>query len=798
MPAGASPSLASDDWEQSYAVSESCRAGIAQLQEACALYPMQLLVQCTASSERAGPHPGSAGSGAVADRCATPKLNPQLHHLRGSPLLSARRNASLRNLAALTHALGSRPRADSLDSGAAHTASGLGITVGAEDEPAGDDAESTAGEHAAVPVETTAQFLEWYGKVESQLMAGQDQEAHTFAESLRERVDRCSDMLQCIDGIEGLLADMEADYGRVRELTGGVKAACAEFQSKRDRLVDMSAGLSELLEVYNALGPITQLLNSPGDRVCLDRDFLPSLERAESAMAAIERHPEGRDSELYLMRFSQCRMRALSLIKLHALRVFKSLSTAVASGTPQSPLLSRSTALYVRFRAAAVQLSPLLRALQQRATAAGSTERQVLADVQNAYFQLRRAWLRPYVQDSLKSVSKEYEAAAALAAATTDGDAADARETAATHVGALRDWCAFMMNVCADEYRLYYDLFDPRQDVSGAGGSGGGVAMSAELRTYLDTVMTVFHERVRPLVIHEHSVSALAGISMILLTYHRSAAAATGDETGYGAGASGAAGAARDSADFVAEEDGLDAFYDVVDQILQDAQQRLAYRAQAFIRSHIAGYKVTKADAESLAQWARLCAQLATTGPAELSALVAEAAKSTDLQGSGPASADTTQPASRSSSSFVYLATAAVPATAAGSPAQSTAGGIPGAGPSGVAQHGVVMARFVEKMPGGRLSAADAESLQWVYPPVQSCRWLVAQIDGCLAPSVQAGIAEEAQMACKQNLLSQGARHVREKGAAVAGADAEQLAHLLVTVSLDLLAHAPPDRPISP
>ncbi|KAJ2712586.1 Golgi transport complex subunit 3 [Coemansia spiralis] len=739
MPAGlSSRATVIDDWEQAFAVSDICRAGVSQLQEVCAQYPARLLVQHGGSGARGGP----AGGG------ATPKLHPQLQHLRGSPQLSARRNASLRNLASLAGGAGLRPRAESLDSGAARGASALGISVAADEDPDGDSGDdSTAADPVAGPIETTAQFLEWYGRAESQLMAGQDREAHVFAESLRERVGQCAEMLACIDGVERLLAGMEADYGRVCELTEGVKAACAQHQQRRDRLIGMSTELGALLEVYNALGPISQLLNSPGDRVCLDKDFLPALERTESAMAAIARHRDGRDSELYLMRFAQCRMRALSLIKLHALRVFKSLSAAVAGGAPQGSSLSRSTALDIRFRAAAVQLAPLLHALQKRAATAGTTERQVLADVQSAYVHLRRGWLRSHISDSLAAIAKEHEADA-------DGDAGEAR------AGALRDWCAYMMNVCVDEHRLYYDFFDPQLDAV-----GGGVAMSAELRALLDSAMTVLHEQVRPLVIHEQGVAELAALSMVLLTYHRAAGDAAADA------------ASDDGASLAADDDGLDAFYDVVGQMLQDAQQRLAYRAQAYIQSHIAGYRISKADAESLAQWARLCAQIGATDPAEFTALVAEAAKSTDLQGSGPASANATQPASRGSSSFVDLTTEAAPmAPATGDEA---------------APHSTVMARLVERMPGGRLLAADAESLQWIYPPVQRARWLVAQIDGCLAPAVHAGIAGEAQAACKQNLLSHGARHVRDKAAA--SGDAEQIAHLLVTYSLDLLAHALPD-----
>ncbi|KAJ2806808.1 Golgi transport complex subunit 3 [Coemansia guatemalensis] len=809
-----------DDWEQKYAVPEGLWSSIALLQDACADFPTQLLAQglASAASEEAGLSqvelPDNATNGASDGRVKSPFTNPQLQMLRSSPQLSARRNASLRNLAALARGTPSRSRADSLDShngrhmlpapgiSEKQTAGALGITLagtnGARsdripqsmDMPDGDSLSlsESESEQAAVPIETTAQFLEWYGKVESRLAEGQDQEAHAFAEQLRMRVGQCSEMLECISGIQGLLQKMEADYDKVCSQTGGVKDACAEYQRRRDRYIDMANDISEQLSVYNSLGPISQLFNSPGDRVCLNEEFLPSLERAEAAISFIEAHSEARDSELYLMRFSQCRMRGLSLIKMHALRAFKALGADVSNGNASGKPMGRSTALYVRFRASAVTLSPLIRALQSRSTVPGSTERQVFADVQSAYFQMRRAWLRPYILDCLKTIANEHE----------ESGAADANKIAAdsgARVESLRDWCAFVMNVCADEYRLYYDFFDRHQDTS----EGSSVAMSSELREYLDSIMAIFHEHVRPLIIHESDVAVLAEISMTLLTYYKPMPMATASEAAASdasnAGLSDDENTPRDSHSFIQEEDGLDAFYAVVYQILQDAQQRLAYKAQSYIRSHISGYKITKPDAESIIRWVQLSVRLGITDPEELAEFVSEAAKVVDLQDSESASVASAQPISRASSSFADVVTGSSDAVEVQGSVEDPSNASkeqPDFRPSPTIQ------RLLERVPGGQLTAKDVEALQWMYPPVKNYHWLVSLIDGCLDTEVQAGIVEEALTACKQNLLNQGARFVREnitsskgasgskkdtKDALTAGADAEQQAHLFTVIN---------------
>ncbi|KAJ2098940.1 Golgi transport complex subunit 3 [Coemansia sp. S100] len=638
-----------DDWDKRFPVSEGLRPGIALLQDMCASFASQLVLQPQAATLD---HSETVVNGFADKPTIAGKLNPQLQFLRASPQLSARRNASLRNLTVLARAASPslRPAVNSTAELGA-----LGIVTGSETEPP-----LTAGSVMGA-METPAQFLEWYGRVEEAEAAGQDAEALAFASQLRERVSQCSQMLACLDDISSLLSAMEADYQRVCQQTAGVEAACASLSAQRDRLDRVASEIGEQLTVYNWLGPITRLLHAPGDRVCEDPEFLPSLDRTEEAIRFIEgRVEETKDSELYLMRFAQCRMRALSLMKMHALRAFKALAAFDAKGS----------AVYVHYRAAAVALGPVLRALQQRGTQA--TERQVLMDVQSAYFATRRAWLRPHVQARLRDIAAEHEADSA--AAVLD-----------RRVAALRDWCAFMMAVCADESRLYADFFD--------GGSEGEPA----LRSFLDSAMTLFHEQVRPLVIHESDVAVLAGLSLTLLTYNRME---EGEEEGEDA-------------------DGLDAFYAVVGHVLQDTQHRLAYKAQSYIRAHIGGYRITPSDSEAMARWVRLCLRLRIADPAQLSALL-------------------DQP---------------------------------------------------EELPPD-----DAECLQWIYPPVENCRWLIAQIDGCLDYEVQSGVVDEARTAGKQNLLSTGARFVRDSSiksdSPTTEADAELMAHLFATHNLATIEHS--------
>ncbi|KAJ2720504.1 Golgi transport complex subunit 3 [Coemansia sp. Benny D115] len=661
------PNPQADDWERKYGVSEDelFRSSIRALQEACSgSWQLQTGdddagLGCFGEIVR---QPGVLSNEVSAAEVALSKVNPQLTYLRGSPKLSARRNASLRNLTAL---------------GASHQSS-----EGREDG-------------LAEAVSTPAQFLEWFARVERQVCEGQDRSAHAYAERLRRRVVQCQDMQQGVAEAVQMLDRLEAGCSAVARLTEGVQAAAAQVQRRREAVEQLGADIRSQLAVYESLGPITQLLHAPGDQVCLDPEFLPAIEQIEQAIGFIEAHMEARDSELYLMRFSQSRMRALTLIKIYALREFQAAGAGASAGT--------QAALYVRFRMAAARLAPLLLALQQRAAHEGNaTEQAVLDSVLDAYFSVRLASLRVYMRTQMQGIAAEHGNSIAYA---------------------LRDWCAFAMNVCADEYRIYADFFGVPQ-------------RPLRLREHLDSAMVMFHDHIRPLIIHEADVAVLAEISMTLSTFCRPLD--EDDVGGTGPGRDGVYDAAATD-----DVDGLGAFYAVVGEILQDAQHRLAYKAQSYIRSHILQYKASADDTAATIKWMLLCSSLQVTDPAQIAAIVS--------QSSQQRNADAEEVSKRRASSD-------------------------SAQPPPFAD---------------RASSEDVHTLEWEYPPVANSRWLISQIDRRVDREVQLGLTEEALGACKQNLLSHAARTIQGRNAAAAVvSDAEKQIHVFVTYSLMRLEDA--------
>lgn len=69
------------------------------------------------------------------------------------------------------------------------------------------------------------------------------------------------------------------------------------------------------------------------------------------------------------------------------------------------------------------------------------------------------------------------------------------------HCTLVRSACAFMVHVCQDEHRLFYNFF---------------TNTSEQLGSYLDGLCTILYDTLRPFIIHINHLETLAEICQIL------------------------------------------------------------------------------------------------------------------------------------------------------------------------------------------------------------------------------------------------------------------------------------------
>ncbi|KAI8367627.1 Sec34-like family-domain-containing protein [Radiomyces spectabilis] len=396
---------------------------------------------------------------------------------------------------------------------------------------------------AEKPVETLQQFFDWFAVMESEMEKDQEDVCRNYFEIIMLYRNACDEFLRDLDGTTRLFDELKGTYAFVEERTKSLQSTCETLLHEQGSLTKLADGLAEKLAYYNHLDPIAKLFNAPGDDICLNPQFVPMLKTLDECINYMQQHLEYRDSELYLMRFRQCMTRGMTLIKMHAVTSIKSLGYDIykqikaktdASVTGQS---KQTTLLYVKFKALGPSLRPLISQLESRCQ--GHKEYEALyRDILNAYFQTRQQLLNPIISRKI----------AQLAPSTTN------------MLTFAQNGCAYMMNLCMDEYNLARHFFRSADD---------------ELYAYLDELTSYLYDYLRPRIIHENDISTLSDLCSIFQLYVMQDERRIGTDNN--------------------SQQGL-MFGHLIQHVLEDAQGKLVFRAQRFIHHDIQNYQAKPED----------------------------------------------------------------------------------------------------------------------------------------------------------------------------------------------------------
>ncbi|KAG0181129.1 Golgi transport complex subunit 3 [Apophysomyces sp. BC1021] len=396
------------------------------------------------------------------------------------------------------------------------------------------------------PIETLQHFFDWFTGMESGMEKDQEDVYRNYLSTATLYRKTCDNFLEDLRSTSRLFDALTDDYGFVEKRTRSLQTACEELLQKQERSMRLADALADRLSYFNHLEPIAKLFNSPGDDICLHRDFVPMLQTLDECIDYMQQHLSYRDSELYLMRFRQCMTRGMTLIKMYVVSSIKTLGYDVyktATATKASDQLMTSskqtTLFYVKFRAISSIIKPLTNQLEKRCE--GHKEYQTLhRDILNAYFQVRQQLLSPIITRKIQQLGPN------------GGDL----------IKFAQNGCAYMMSLCSDELTLFYTFFQNGED---------------ELYAYLDLLASYLYDHLRPRIIHETEISTLSELCNIFQIY------------------------------VVQENDNLDhdksekrdlMFGHLIRNIYEDAQGRLVFRAQMFIHNDIQNYQPKPEDYE--------------------------------------------------------------------------------------------------------------------------------------------------------------------------------------------------------
>ncbi|CAG8471282.1 5572_t:CDS:10 [Ambispora leptoticha] len=376
------------------------------------------------------------------------------------------------------------------------------------------------------PIETTQQFFDWFAKMETDMEKDQEDVYRNFLAIITVYRQACDNFLSQIDSTVKLFHDLDGNFRFVEERTKALQTACEKLLEEQNHLEALADAMSSKLAYYNEFEAINSLFSSLGENICEKKEFLPTLNKLDECLEYMQGNLRYRDSELYLMRFRQCMTRGMNLIKMSFVGDIKGLGIEIAKKANQPlDLESQQELSYSKFRALAPKLKPLLNEIEKRCPAYGEYS-SLLSDCYNAYFSVRQQLLIPAIVAQIQSMGS---GGSDILAFTRNGYSS-------------------MKNLCSDEYSLFYEFFSTGED---------------DLYGNLDLLCSYLYDELRPLIIHEAHIDTLSELCKILQDH-----------------------AIHDKQLAEKGKSGL-RFSFLIRNVLQDAQQRLVFRAQTYIESNI-------------------------------------------------------------------------------------------------------------------------------------------------------------------------------------------------------------------
>ncbi|XP_017047612.1 conserved oligomeric Golgi complex subunit 3 [Drosophila ficusphila] len=390
-------------------------------------------------------------------------------------------------------------------------------------------------------LQNTNDFLLWFADVSAEIEQRGDADYHKYLHQLEQRKAECSHMLDQIAGAMERLGALCDEYDFVSQKTSALNTASEQLIEEQEKLQDLSHEIQRRLHYFSQVELLNQRLQSPTLSVASE-SFRECLNKIDECLNYIEENPKFKDAAAYNVKYRQCLAKASGLVRNYVTAVINQATEATLH--PKNNLPDASSALkapdaafalyYGKYQTAAAKVKRVAQLIESRAEHSQDYA-QLMADLQQHYLAQRASVMSPAVNLSIQNVKIAHK-----------GD----------HCSLTRSACAFLVHVCQDEQRLFYQFFS-----TGA----------PHLTVYLEGLCTILYDTMRPFIIHINHLETLAEICSILriemLEEHVQQNPAA-----------------------------LEAFATIAHQLLQDVQERLVFRAHLYLQSDIQNFNPSSGD----------------------------------------------------------------------------------------------------------------------------------------------------------------------------------------------------------
>ncbi|KAG7171455.1 conserved oligomeric Golgi complex subunit 3-like [Homarus americanus] len=386
-----------------------------------------------------------------------------------------------------------------------------------------------------VKIESSQQFLSWFAGVEREMCEEHDGPYRDYVKQLKAHRSECHTLLAQLDHALDNLQYLSSQYTSVSNKTGALHTDCEHLLAEQTRLTNKADTIESKLTYFREVDRISQKLNSPAFQVTSE-GFIPLLAKIDECIGYMNGNPSFQESSLYLAKYKHCLSRALGMVKSYVTKSLENATQQVSSkpGTEKPTTDNAAVLYYGKFRTNAPRIKSLMAEIEDRVE--NSPEyTTLLSDCHQCYFSQRQRLMGPCVNDAVAQLSQKYER---------------------DYCKLVRSGCAFLIHVCEDEHTLFHQFF---------------TAGTPDLDGFLQGLCTGLYDVLRPHIIHVDHLETLSELCNILRR-----------------------GMIEEHLQNNPTQ--LAPLTSVVNQMLEDAQERLVYRTHIYINTDIANFRPSPGD----------------------------------------------------------------------------------------------------------------------------------------------------------------------------------------------------------
>ncbi|CAH0694995.1 unnamed protein product [Spodoptera exigua] len=390
-------------------------------------------------------------------------------------------------------------------------------------------------------VDTTYDFLEWYESLCDSNLRTDDAPYEAYHKQLDDRRNECVALTNQIGATMSDLDKLSEQYNFVSNKTNALHTMSEQLLADQNKLSSIGDDIKQKLHYFTQVEHLSQRLNSPTMSVNSET-FFNVLAKIDECLEYMRANSNYKESHTYLVKYRHLQNRAISLIRSYVTHVLnhateQMLAPKDEDQNDQDNVDTAYAVYFGKFQAAAPKLKMVISEIEARAEK-NADYASLLSDIQREY--AARRWR---------------VAGAATGGALAGGAGAGPGAPPPDHCSQLRAACSLLAHACRDECALYYHFF---------------TNLSPALEEYLQSLCTGLYESLRPQIIHINHLETLAELCVILRV--------------------------EVIEEQVNNDPRLSALGACARSLLQDAQERLVFRAHVHLRADVLLYRPAHGD----------------------------------------------------------------------------------------------------------------------------------------------------------------------------------------------------------